>query len=793
MKRPHTRIPMTYVHDGQLHLDDPEPTLELVKPAPPDIYHLSPADTTIMSGHGPAYPVDGDPDHMDSSEEVQARFDKACAWADAMHATGVKWLIPYICNQTLVGNPDRRTGVWMFWDHWDEYTEFGVGERPETDPIEWMARERDGRLHYNYELRHTAFTPNDQFHYAPCQNNPGYQQFLKAVVVGIARCGYDGVFVDNNNLNCYCEYCRSGFRERMTGMYTPEQLHDFFGWDTPEEIEAGWRGNRFAWLQQDEFFRGYVDRTLSSEDKVRWFGTDDMAKADLAEPGNGWLWGRGNEYVTWLHANISPDDRHRMWGFEHLENCWGIRDDRDRRTWAETKRFWAESNSRNHELIKQWGSGENGRQFVVVPNWGNMQNGEDVEFRLPIGHDVKRWLPFMDMLFWEDDGEPGRIAPGLYLDFALEYRFALSHGVRSGNMANLPGDEATADVAHAEVSASGGSAFIQRMPEFPELRNAYTRLYREFGDWYDDYESAARVGLIFSIENLHMENNEHAREAYRLNHWLCDQGVPHDLLIERQVRERDILSGYDVVIAPRLRYIRDRECAALVEFVRNGGTLVVTGDTGTHNILGVGREENPILGMAANAMEYDGYSIYERGGVVIFTDSLDRLLPLGHVTREDAYEIATGNQRLVKREYLRAELLHAGDYAANVERFQDGGLLAQVISGWDQQRYVDPYACCGLRPVPYQRYDGDSGVIVTHLVNYNLDLWKPAGTRVVESIKNAEIRIPVRDGWHVTSAEWLEPGGDPTPIACETENGTAVVTIAEVHTYGMIRLNVEQA
>ena len=566
MPRPFTSLPATYVHDGTMFQTETNDWLAPYLAAPPDIVHITSANAPMPNTSGPAFPIEGQPDYIEPPELVQKRFDRARVIAEKLHGAGVKWVLPYICNQSLAGNPETRTGIWMFWDHWDDYARFDIGPRPEADPIDWMAREPDGELHFNYEMRHTAFTGYDQFRYAPCVNNPYYQQYQRVIVGLIGRAGFDGVFVDNNNLNCYCEWCQEAFRRRMMVEYTAEQRRELFGWESDDDVAMGICGNRFQWLKGDPLFHEFLAETLSPEEMIRWFGTDDLARAKLADAGNGWLWGRANEYRSWVAARYSPEQRLARWGVPSLEG-WGIRTAGDRLLWAETKRFWAESISENHKLIKECGAEALGREFRVVPNWGNMQQYEDVAFRAEIGHDVERWTPYMDMNFWEDDGDPGRVAPGVYLDFALQYRSAFANGARSATMAALPQDEPTCELAHAEAAATGGSAFIQRMPEFPDLRARYAKLYSEHSEWFEGHESAAEVALFFSMENLHLGNEAHVHEVYRWNHYLGDQQVPLDFVTEAQVRDLSFLPRYSVVIAPRVQHLADEHCHSLAEFV----------------------------------------------------------------------------------------------------------------------------------------------------------------------------------------------------------------------------------
>lgn len=788
MNRSKTALPFTYVHDGRYTLTgEIDQYIAELRLAPPTIYHVTSLTTPLPNTSGAAIPLKEDPYYLAPPEEIARRLETAKRWTAALHAAGVRWVIPYTCNQALGGVESTRSGIWKFWDHWDQYTDLGIGPRPELDPIHWIARERNGELHFTYEMRHSGFGPFE-FRYAPCLNNPYFNQYQRANARMIAMAGYDGVFMDNNNLNCYCRWCTARFREWMIGRHTRKALRDLFGWSSPEEIELGWRGSRFEWLKEDPLFREFVAETLGPEERVHWFGTDDMAQARLPEAGNGWLWGRGNEYVRWVYARLSPEERERRWGSARLEGWWGIRNDGDRLLWAETKRFWADSVRQNHEKVQQWGNQVLGRHFLVVPNWGNLQQFEDIAFREPIGHDVRLWSPGCDMIFWEDDGDAGRVAPGVFLDFALEYRLAFAHDMRSACMAALTGDEPTCALAHAEAAATGGSAFIQRLPEFPQLRASYTRLFETYGDWYEGYTSAARVGLAFSVDNLHLENADHIHQVYRLSQYLNDQQVPFDYLLEEHLGDVDYLLGYRVVVAPAVRYLAREACRALAEFVERGGTLVAAGPVGTHDMNALPRRRNPLASLARKARKRDGVAVLDANGRFIGAECLEALLPPGQLTREDMIEIAVSAYRAIRRSGSRHTLLKAEDYAVNVERFLEAGRLGALVPGWERLRIADPYRACGLRVFPYVRLDGTAGSLVAHLVNYNVDLTGQAGSRKVDVLCDTALRLEVPDGWLVQRAEWLVPGADAVAIAFTTQDGAAAVVAPRVETYALVRL-----
>ncbi len=789
MERPVTGLPITYIIDYRDHLPDMEAHIEELRPSPPTLYHIGTLDTPMPSCWGAAFPHEPEGGAaLADPEEIAQRLDTNRRFVAKLHEIGVRWVIPYICNQTLGGNRETRTGIWKFYDHWDDYREFGVGQRPAADPVDWMARERNGGLHFNYETRHPYFMKWGQFRFAPCMNNPFYNDYQRPIVRMIALAGYDGVFVDNCILNCYCWWCQDGFRRWLSGRSTAEDLAEAFGWSRPEQIQLGHRGSRIEWVKDDPLFRTFLAETLSPEERVKWLGTDDMERADVAIGGNGWLWGRANEYRRWAHARLSPDERELRWGIRSLDE-WGIRDQADRLLWAETKRFWAESVCDNLEKIRRWGAEVLGHAFLILPNWGAMQSLDGNEFREEIGHDFRRWSPQSEYQMWEEDGDSGRVAPGIHLDYTLQYKFGFAHRARSAAM-NARGDDGpTCALAHAEAAATGGNAFIQHGTRFPEIRTLYHRLFSDAADWFEGYTSAATVGLVYSYENLHLENTEHVKQVYRWSRYLDNQQVPFDYLLEEHIADEEYLRPYRLVIAPEVTYLSEEQCRALTSFVVSGGTLVLTGDIGSHDMHARPRAESPLTPLIRKARKKDRVKVFAEQGQLIWAPTVGDLIPTGALTREEMLDLARSEASALQGAASRYELMDAVDRAVAVERFLDPGPLASLVKDWERLQVADPYAACGVRVFPYIHLDGKSGAFVAHVVNYNISLTSKPGTRTVEAVKDLSLRFTVPDGWRVRRVESLEPGGSLTALHRKAKKGVVTLSLPSVEAYALVRVS----
>lgn len=182
----------------------------------------------------------GEPE-MSAEEAVEAYREQRARVAEYIrraHEAGVQVVTSYICLMSTGGEPDRRLGIWRFYDHWDAFAEFNVPPKP-ADPITWQQRKPDGSEHHFYQKEHPPYAP--MFRYSNCVNNPGWQTWVQWVVEEAARAGLDGVFVDNGgSLRCYCEYCRAGFDAWLRERYTPAEIAELFGGDTSmaEDLSA---------------------------------------------------------------------------------------------------------------------------------------------------------------------------------------------------------------------------------------------------------------------------------------------------------------------------------------------------------------------------------------------------------------------------------------------------------------------------------------------------------------------------------------------------------------------------
>ena len=577
--------PLTYIIDYGDHLNRIPEAIDALRNAPPTLFH---------GGQDMAYiPRVGASDFRSSKgrftkqkpspwalplslEQAKARVEATRRWTKEVHDIGIEIVIPYICNQTIGGDPEARTGLWWFYDRWEEYAE-DAGPKPPADPIEWMQREPDGRLHFNYPYRFVRTDPPRRF--APCPNNPYWHDWLKRVVRMLARDGFDGVFVDNNILHCHCEHCQREFRRYLTETYTPGQRRQRFGTDDVSGLRLATVGDVVLWATAQEAYRKHLKATEPGEFREK-FGTEDAKKAIMSEAGNGFHWGRSyNFWKETLRGRHAPEEVERILREGDLASL-GVNTPRDRCLWADTQKFWAWSIGRRNAELRD--AAEDIRPgFIIVPNWGDMSGFRHTVGRMHEAKNVRLWGPGADVMFFEEEYFPGTLAPGYTFDLMIPYKYSAACGSRSCALPYRGSDHrALCELATAEAATWGGDGmFVQPNYAFPEVRKQYRAFYESHADWYTGHTSYANVGLVLSFDDAHMENTHHLREAYSLARYLADHHILFDFLCEGQITARE-LSRFQVVVVPHVQFLPLGARRALIRYLDAGGGLFITGNTG---------------------------------------------------------------------------------------------------------------------------------------------------------------------------------------------------------------------
>ena len=68
-----------------------------------------------------------------------------------------------------------------------------------------------------------------QIRYASCPNNQEWRNLMNVEARTAARVGFDGFFIDNNIIHCYCSSCEARFQKYLKKKYPPEEPEKAYG------------------------------------------------------------------------------------------------------------------------------------------------------------------------------------------------------------------------------------------------------------------------------------------------------------------------------------------------------------------------------------------------------------------------------------------------------------------------------------------------------------------------------------------------------------------------------------
>ncbi|HNT88135.1 MAG TPA: hypothetical protein PKL84_09750, partial [Candidatus Hydrogenedentes bacterium] len=540
----------------------------------PDLYHGG-SDLRYLGRYGFGSTM------VEGRDEPYERFlENSRAYVGYLRARGVRWVIPYLCNQTLSGNPATGYGAWEVYDRWDTLAgSLGLGERP-SDPLEWMQREPFGALHYNYKrmvFLERGMTAED-LRFAPCPNNPDWRRVCNAEARNAARAGYDGLFIDNCIIRCYCRHCEERFQAYLRDRYTPDTLGEAFGTRDYGQVVLHREGDAIQWaLAQPEFIRWLEEKYPPEARRMPFDTTGALDLEHVAHAGSGMIIGEVSAFIA---AQCLPPSVRPSFDAVRLANP-ALQTPAGRLRWAETCMFWAASIA---EMLDEMGRAgrEVSPDFFLVPNWGVMQRVNGAAGRAEEGKNTRLWKGGSTWHMFEEGYTTGRIAPGVVIEYDAELRFAFAHGVRAMLLPYTLAGQDVAEVGLAETAAAGGHVLVA-IRQYPALYRTYREFFRDHASLYEGFRSAARVALAHCFDQTHYLNNEHLRCVAAINRYLADQQIPFDHVTEPDLRNPARLAAYRVVVLPALVFVDDAQRRAIRGYVESGGTVVLVGDFATHD------------------------------------------------------------------------------------------------------------------------------------------------------------------------------------------------------------------
>ena len=696
-------------------------------------------------------------------------------YLEFLHEKDVRWITPYLCNQTISGNYDKRFGAWEVIDNWEDYFFLNYGPKP-SDPINWMQREPSGNLHYNYKRKCFLERHEDdlQIRYAPCPNHPDWRQFMNNEARHAAEIGFNGLFIDNNIIHCYCESCEARFQQYLKKKYTPDEFEKAFGTMDYSKIMLYKEGDYRYWARSFSEFIPWLEGKYTPEQRRIFFDTlGPLADINVDAAGGGMLFGESEAFIKEhvLPKNIKASYENIRLANPALQTAVG------RLRWAETVMFWA--SSIGDQLAEMTAAGrEKNNDFFLIPNWGVRQRVLGASGRAEDGKDMRRWRKGASWQMYEEDSATGIIAPGVVLDYDMELRYAFACDVRAMLLPYTLNDTAVEEVHHAEVAASGSSVFVTSFRN-PDVREKYRHFFENHSDLFDGYCSAAKVALAHFFDQTHCVNIEHLREIDALNRYLCDQHIPFDHIIETDVTS-DRLDDYKVIILANIEFMSDEQVDVIQNFINSGGTVILIGDNAIFNLFCQVREKTSVF------ISREG----DPDSVIRFA-SLETALPYRGIYLSTALQASRGKLFSLNFEGTRYTLLNELDKKIGIKRYQTDGPITDVIEKALNRspHLLDPKKASGVRNTVWIKNEKKKKILTVHLVNKNVPLAAAEGKRIFQPVKDLMLSIPCESGEDVKKVLFWQPGRKQQTLELrEVKNRQVNVLLPELKSYGIVEV-----
>ena len=440
--------------------------------------------------------------------------------------------------------------------------------------------------------------------------------------------------------------------------------------------------------------------------------------------------------------------------------------------YAETVRYWQDTTAEHLEAMLEAARKHN-PDFFIVPNWGSISRPAGLVGRERSGKSLGAWSRVSRLMMLEENYGPGRIAPGAIHDYALQFKQCLAHGVRPALLPYLKGEK-NGTMAYAEIAASGGGAFVEPFIGYPGLRKSYRALFHGYAEYFDGLKPWSQVGLLYDTDETHFENDVHIYDGMRMARALLDSHIQFDVILKKDLLS-DRLRQYETVILPSVSRLSDRACKALLSYAEDGGHLVVTGDTATHDELDRERPRHQ-WGLSPWVIRGMGESSRQTGaGFIDYAHDTGRLLPASPIDVE-----------------MLADVMPDGIEAAVAELCGSTPITNECIhpfwlrlTGEYAENHLSAKAPPEVRVHVFERPDG---AIVLHLVHYCVSPWEPDDSAPPTPLESCRVDINL-DGTHqYSSAFGLDAIGGRSEVKFSLRDSWISLEVSNLGYHRMIVL-----
>jgi hypothetical protein len=429
---------------------------------------------------------------------------------------------------------------------------------------------------------------------------------------------------------------------------------------------------------------------------------------------------------------------------------------------AESYLFWQESIADFVKDIKREAHEVNPK-FFAVPNWGAVSRVRGASGRARSGKSVGVWGEASPYLMFEEAHPSGYFSPDDVFGYLLQYKYALSLGVRPV-IISYGGGRRYVELGHAEAAAGGGGAFIQPGTDFPEVRKKWRAFYESYPELFEGLRLAAPVGLVLDYEEVRYGNDAHLREAFVAARALHNLHIPFAVMPKDNLSTGQ-LARFPILLLPEVRHLSNRQVEKINAFTRRGGKILASGNLGARNLLDAPREESWRKRL---------------GDALVHVDTLQELAPEREFAVIDALDILEEKDFIAR---LRAIVEDApispedNAFAQTLNRL--AGKNLSVANARDTRTTV------------YQRLEGSEGLITVHAVRYAASIWKGEDTDIAPA--TLKLRVPIPPGWRLTESVVLAPEKEPVIPEIARRENIMECELPSFEFYSLLSLRLEKA
>ncbi len=412
---------------------------------------------------------------------------------------------------------------------------------------------------------------------------------------------------------------------------------------------------------------------------------------------------------------------------------------------AETQLFWRDSIHRFLGDIREWGSAIHG-SFFVFPN----------------GLHGRPWhiaTSFRDCDLAMDENSvggfgthPGQVTQHVVAgmhdqhvnDNVLAYKYATGAGFRcrtnllcrsgypNSDYGRLGPNRFVGALGIAEASAfGGGGCYLHRGPRGGEWLIPVRKKWNAFFDrCVEDLTGKhpwGQVAIFAPVAQSYFNDRNAYSGAQNTLGALLERKILADIILENTF-SAERLARYEAVVLPHVSILSDSQMAALLDFARNGGTLILIGeDIASRDGFGRDRaetERQPLLDAAA---------MHTPGSI----------------------------------------------HPALIE----GAPLADLAMGAREEAPL-------VRMAGYVDDPRAPGELLLHMVNYDVHLGMDEPR--LNAVADLGLTVPLPEGTVATGATLRRPDGEDLRVAVACEGGTARLTVPELNIYGYLRIPLQR-